>query len=34
MKVYKPAKLEALYEYSADNGFTDIWVPKSSGFLI
>ncbi|MFZ3588918.1 HNH endonuclease [Bacillus sp. DJP31] len=28
MKVYTANKLEQLYQYSVDNGFTDIWTPK------
>lgn len=28
MKVYTSKKLKDLYEYSIDNGYTDIWVPK------
>jgi 5-methylcytosine-specific restriction endonuclease McrA len=28
MKIYTRDKLQQLYTYSKDNGFTDIWVPK------
>lgn len=28
MKVYSKQKLKQLYEYSIDNGYTDIWIPK------
>jgi 5-methylcytosine-specific restriction endonuclease McrA len=28
MKIYTKNKLEDLYQYSIDNGFTDFWVPK------
>jgi len=28
MQVYSEKKLKELYQYSVDNGFTDIWVPK------
>lgn len=28
MKVYKNKKLHELYQYSYDNGYTDIWVPR------
>ncbi|MCD8503166.1 MAG: HNH endonuclease [Bacillaceae bacterium] len=28
MKVYRPDKVIELYNYSKENGFTDIWVPK------
>lgn len=28
MKVYSSKKLEELYKYSIDNGYTDFWVPK------
>lgn len=28
MKVYSNNKLHQLYEYSKDNGYTDIWIPK------
>jgi hypothetical protein len=34
MKIYIPNKLEELYNYSKDNGFTDIWVPKTSGLSL
>lgn len=36
MKVYTPKKLQDLYKFSIDNGFTDIWVPKSiyRGFAV
>ncbi|MGM7722869.1 HNH endonuclease [Metabacillus sp. Hm71] len=30
MKVYTNKKLKELYEYSMDNGFTDIWIPKKA----
>lgn len=29
MEVYTPKKLHDLYKFSIDNGFTDIWMPKS-----
>jgi 5-methylcytosine-specific restriction endonuclease McrA len=28
MEIYTPDKLQQLYTYSNDNGFTDIWIPK------
>ncbi|WP_252245081.1 hypothetical protein [Cytobacillus oceanisediminis] len=28
MMVYTSKKLKDLYEYSIDNGYTDIWVPR------
>ncbi|WP_442600033.1 HNH endonuclease domain-containing protein [Neobacillus sp. D3-1R] len=34
MKIYTPNKLQQLYEYSNENGFTDIWLPKSTGLSI
>jgi hypothetical protein len=28
MKVYNEKKLTELYQYSKENGFTDIWTPQ------
>ncbi|WP_423337309.1 hypothetical protein [Neobacillus sp. 19] len=28
MQVYSSKKLEDLYHYSVENGFTDFWMPK------
>jgi 5-methylcytosine-specific restriction endonuclease McrA len=33
MKIYTKNKLEELYQYSIDNGFTDFWAPKKSHFI-
>jgi HNH endonuclease len=32
--VYKEAKLKQLYNFSIDNGYTDIWMPKKSRLVI
>jgi CRISPR/Cas system Type II protein with McrA/HNH and RuvC-like nuclease domain len=34
MKVYSNKKLEELFTYSIDNGFTDFWVPKKKLLII
>jgi hypothetical protein len=34
MKIYTPNKLQQLYTYSKDNGFTDIWVPRNAGLSL